>query len=220
MVKAFLLYLDQDSVPQCFLQIPEGAFRTLTRNLWSKAPLEIRTNNKATIGDFFERSLPNAIMPNFAVTLRCLGSAQEQKEHKFKFDSVVGLYCHGLAMMEDRLYHTPGTFTAVDFVARTTIEDEPVLVALQPTIQQTNHSTKLQAICKIPTALTASVSTIFFIVINPFWKDFNYMFDVAHGVTHGVTHGKRSFENYWYGHPQDFERIDALYEYLCAILQA
>ena len=156
------------------------------------------------------------ILPNFAVTLQCLGSSQERKEHKFVFDSVVGVYSHDLLMVEDRLYHTPGTFTAVDFVARTTIEGEPVLVALQPTLQQTNHSTKLQAICKIPTALTAGVSTIFFIMINPFWKDFDYMFEIAHSV----TRSKRSFENYWYGHPQDFGRIDALYEYLCAILQA
>ena len=62
MVKAFLLYLDNDSVPRCFLQIPDGAFRNLTRKLWRKAPVEIRTSNKATIGDFFERSLPNAIL--------------------------------------------------------------------------------------------------------------------------------------------------------------
>ena len=214
MVKSFLIYLNDQDIPMCYFTIPEDTFQEVTRRLWKTAPISIRTCSNATIGDLFENSLPSVILPKLSVTLRCLGDDQQNREHTFEFEEVVGLYSDPSHVTQNRLYQTESTFRALDFVAITALEGKPYLVALQVSVQQANAAAKLQALTRIPAALTNEVIGVFFILINPFWTNFDEMYAVARSV----TGDRQKFATYWYGHPKDFTRIKALHKYVKSIL--
>ena len=90
MVKSFL---DDQDIPRCYLNLTDTLFKFVTRSLWQSAPVHIRTSNKATIGDLFENSIPSAILPNFSITLRCLGDDSKQMDTTFNFQEALGPMC-------------------------------------------------------------------------------------------------------------------------------
>ena len=58
--------------------------------------------------------------------------------------------------------------------------------------------------------MTAGKAGVLFIMVNPYWQDFDEGFRVAVDKTSGAAPGTNRFKQWWYGQPIDFSSIKAM----------
>ena len=187
LIRSFLLHLRKDLVPVPYVDFDQQVFTQIIRHM-SSYSVSIRTNNEAVIADYFEKCLPRSILPNFHVTIGSLDDRKTTLNIVLSFDTMPCPDLDDATMLTiDTLWKTSVTYKAVDYVGlkkglnlRSENPEDKYVVLIQATIQKKKkQNDKMNSILRVPNDLTAGKAGVLFIMVNPYWQDFDEGFRVA-----------------------------------------
>ena len=166
-----------------------------------------------------------SILPNFHVTIGSLDDRKTTLNILLSFDTMPCPDLHDATVLTtDILWKTSVTYKAVDYIGlkkglklKSENPEDKHVVLIQVTIQKRNQNDKMNSILRVPSDLTAGKAGVLFIMVKPYWQDFDEGFRVAVDKTSGAAPGTNRFKQWWYGQPTDFSSIKALLNKLYGI---
>lgn len=225
MCLSYLVYIDDNNVPVLYFPSSDDEdifLQKRIQEIWKNncsTPSGV-VSSESVMGLYFEAQVPSAISNKIEIKVKKLLFEGEPSSKDFNI--VVDCTYKNLDTLgnglpsKNVLWRTPKSFKAIDFFAEIDGLDLPdcnenqgsTLIAIQATVQATKLSEKIR---KSITGVDEHISrgkNVIFVLINPYWTDFDTNYLAAVNATSGVRNQR--FNSYWYGHPSDFSKFKTL----------
>lgn len=122
------------------------------------------------------------------------------------------------------LWRSPKSFKSIDFLAEIDgnlnlpgATHPTTLIAVQVTIQSSKLNEKIhKSVVGIEEHICRGKNVIF-VLINPYWTDFDCNYDSAKQATSesgGASRSDSRFHSFWFGHPVSFNEYKTVHESL------
>lgn len=229
MVMSYLISIDDSGTvtPYYPSELDDCLTRAITL-MWSSLGLTgtVKPDSESVVGQFFECKLPYIIGMIDNLTLRV-----KKVPDSLTRDITLKLASAGSGRLEsgnlplpskNMLWRTPKSFKAIDFLAEvrtqlpTMSELGDVVLAMQVTCQSSNITAKFS---KSVLNMNLGHNKVLFVMLNPWWTNFDINFNHVVGCTSGATRSSR-FDALWYGQPASFVPYKGHFEQLNAMFMS